>query len=184
LKSIFHLEFSYYFQAGSLFIKKIEGLSETANKGNFLDQHMLNEKSKHCFINEIVDTALFATHIPLSIFTNLLHQRVEKHSMLESTHEISQQLYIQMKSELDKFAIFPGDFSKYSLRCIRCGQPVTLADLIGGTLLHAPTVMLYHWNMIESHDKQNHREMMMMPPLFTSHDDYIQSLKSFQEGLN
>ncbi len=47
-----------------------EGLSETANKGKMFDQHMRNEKSKHCFIDEIVDIALFVTQIPLSIFTN------------------------------------------------------------------------------------------------------------------
>jgi hypothetical protein len=38
--------------------------------------------------------------------------------------------------------------------------------------------------MIESHEEKNHREMMMMPLLFTSYDNYIQSSKSFQEGLN
>jgi hypothetical protein len=38
--------------------------------------------------------------------------------------------------------------------------------------------------MIQSHDKQNHRELMMMPFLFTSYDSYLQSSKSFQEGLN
>jgi hypothetical protein len=58
-----------------------EGLSETANKGKIFDQHMLNEISKHRFIDEIVDIALFATQIPLSVFTNLLHQRFEKHSI-------------------------------------------------------------------------------------------------------
>jgi hypothetical protein len=58
-----------------------EGFSETGNKGKMFDQHLLNEKSKDHFINEIVDIALFATQIPLSIFTNLFHQRFEKHSM-------------------------------------------------------------------------------------------------------
>jgi hypothetical protein len=103
---------------------------------------MLNEISKHCFINEIVDIALFATQIPLSIFTNLLQQRFKKHSMLESTLEILQEFYIQMESEPDDFAVFPGGLSTYTLRCIRCGQPVTLAGSIGETLLHAPTAML------------------------------------------
>ncbi len=56
-----------------------EGLSEIANKGDFFDQHLLNEKNKDHFIDEIVDIALFATQIPLSIFTNLFHQRFEKH---------------------------------------------------------------------------------------------------------
>ncbi len=50
-----------------------EGLSETANKGVIFDQHLLNEKSKDHFIDEIVDIALFATQIPLSIFTNLFN---------------------------------------------------------------------------------------------------------------
>ncbi len=104
--------------------------------------------------------------------------------MLESTLEILKQFYIQMESDPDEFAIFPGDLSTYTLRCIRYGQPVTLAGLIGETLLHAPTAMLYHWNMIESYDKQNHREGMLMPLLFTSYDNYLQSSKSFQEGLN
>ncbi len=89
-----------------------------------------------------------------------------------------------MKTEPDDFHLFPGDLFIYTLSCIRCGQSVTLAGSIGEVLLHAPTAMLYHWNMIQSHDKQNHRESMMMPLLFISYDNYLQSSKSFQEGLN
>ncbi len=103
--------------------------------------------------------------------------------MLESNLEILQQFYIQMESEPDEFSIFPGDLSTYTLRCIRCGQPVTLAGSIGKTLLHAPTAMLYHWNMIQSHDEGNHRELMLMPLLFTFHDNYLRSSKSFQQAL-
>jgi hypothetical protein len=55
------------------------------------DQHVWNEKSKHHFIDEIVDIALDATQIPISIFTKLFHQRFEKHSMLESMLVILQQ---------------------------------------------------------------------------------------------
>ncbi len=80
-----------------------------------------------------------------------------------------------MESEPDEFAVFPGDLSTYTLRCIRCGHPVTLASSIGETLLHVPTAILYHWNIIESHEEQNHREMMLMPLLFTFYDKYIQS---------
>jgi hypothetical protein len=158
-----------------------EGLSETANKGKIFDQHKLNEKSKHQFIEDIGDVALFATQIPLSIFTNLFHQRFEKHSMLESMLEILQQVYIQMETEPHEFAIYPGDLFTYTLRCIRCGQPVTLAGSNRETLLHAPTATLYHWNMIESHYEHNHRYLMLMPLLFPFHDNYTQSSKSFQE---
>jgi hypothetical protein len=118
------------------------------------------------------------------ITTNTALLQFEKHSMLESTLEILQQFYIQMETKPDEFAIFPQDLSAYTLRCIRCGQPVTLVGLTGETLLHAPTAMLCHWNMIQSHEEQNHRELMLMPLLFISYDNYLQSLKSFQEGLN
>jgi hypothetical protein len=147
------------------------------------DQHVWNEKSKHCFINEIVDIALSAAQIVLSIFTNLFHQRFEMHSMLESTLEISQQFYIQMETEPHDFLLLPGEYSLNTLRCMRCGQCVTAVGLIGKTLLHAPTAMLYHWNMIQSYDKQNHRESMLMPLLSTSYDNYLGSSKSFQVCL-
>ncbi len=111
-----------------------EGLSETANKGKIFDQQMLYQKSKIQFINEIVVIALFATQIPLSIFTNLFLQRFEKHSMLESTLEILQQFYIQMETQSDEFHLFGGDLFTYTLRCKRCGQHVTLHGSIGHPL--------------------------------------------------
>ncbi len=89
-----------------------EGVSETANQGEMFD--MWNEKSKHCLIDEIVDISVFVTQIPLSIFTNLFHQRFEKHSMLESTLEILQQFYIQIVTEPEVFLLFPGDLSLYT----------------------------------------------------------------------
>jgi hypothetical protein len=103
---------------------------------------MLHQQSKHKFIEDMGDIALFPTQIPPSIFTNLFHQRFEKHSMLESTLEILQQFYIQMESESHEISVCPGDLSTYTLQCIRCGQPVTLAGSIGETLFHAPTAIL------------------------------------------
>jgi hypothetical protein len=150
-----------------------EGLSKTANKGNIFDQQILHQNSKHQFIEDIGDIALFATQIPLSIFTNLFHQRFEKHSMLESTLEILQQFYIQVETQSDEFHLFAGDLSTYTLRCKRCGQHVTLHGSIRETLFHAPTAMLYHWNMIEPHDEQIHRESMLMPLLFASYKNYV-----------
>ncbi len=127
---------------------------------------------------------MFATQIPLSIFTNLFKQRFEKHSMLESTLEILQQFYIQMETQSDEFHLFGGDLSTYTLRCKRCGQRVTLAGSIGETLFHAPTAMLYHWNMNKPHDEQIHRASMLMPLLFASYENYVRSSKSFKEGWN
>ncbi len=53
-----------------------------------------------------------------------------------------------MEIEPDDFHLFPGDSFLYTLRCMRCCKPVTVAGSIGETLFHAPTAMLYHWNMI------------------------------------
>jgi hypothetical protein len=159
-----------------------EGLSETANKGDIFDQQMLHQKSKDYFIAEIASIAFFATQILLSIFTNLFHQRFEKHSMLESTLEILQQSYIQVETQSDEFHLFGGDLSIYTLRCKRCGQHVTHHVSIGETLYHAPAAMSYHWNMIEPHDEQIHRESMLMPLLFASHENYVRSSNSFFEG--
>ena len=78
-----------------------------------------------------------------------------------------------METEPHEFAIYPGDLFTYTLRCIRCGQPVTLAGSIRKTLVHAPTAMLYHWNMIESHEEKIHRKLMLMPLFSTSYDNYI-----------
>jgi hypothetical protein len=133
----------------------------------------MHKKNKHQFIEDIGYIALFATHIPLSIFTDLFSQWFEKHSILESMLEILQQFCIQMESEPHEFSICPGDLSTYMLWCIRCGQPVTLAGSIGETLFHAPTAMLYHWNMIQSHGNKNDRKSMLMPLLFISYDNYL-----------
>jgi hypothetical protein len=98
--------------------KLFEGLSETANKSKIFDQHFLNEQSKDHFIDEIVDIVLFATQIPLSIFTNLFHQRFKKHPMLESMLEILQQFCIQVETQSDEFHLFAGDFphTHYSVK--------------------------------------------------------------------
>ncbi len=98
--------------------------------------------------------------------------------------EILQQFYIQMETQSDEFHLFGGDLSTYTLQCKRCGQRVTLAGSIGETLLHAPTAMLYHWNMIQHHDEQIHRESILMPLLFASYETYVRSSKSFQESWN
>ncbi len=106
-----------------------EGLLETANKDKELDQHVWNEKRKHHIINEMVGIALSETQIPLSIFTNLFHKRFQKHSMFNAWNITA--VYIQMETEPHDFLLFPGDFSLYTLSCMRCCKPVTVAGSIG-----------------------------------------------------
>ncbi len=76
-----------------------------------------------------------------------------------------------METEPHDFLLFPGDSSLYTLRCMKCCKPVTVAGSIGETLLHAPTAMLYHWNIVQFNNKQNHRELMLTPLLFTSYEN-------------
>jgi hypothetical protein len=106
------------------------------------------------------------------------------HSMLESMLEILQQFYIQVETQSEEFHFFVGDLSTYTLRCKRCGQRVTHHGSNGEILYHAPAAMLCHWNMIEPHDEHIHRELMLMPLLFASYENYVQSSNSFFEGWN
>jgi hypothetical protein len=121
---------------------------------------MLHQKSMIQFIHEIVDIALLTTQIPLSIFT----------PMLESTLEILQP---QMETQSKEFHLFGGGLSTYTLHCKRCGQCVTHHGSIEEILYHAPAAILYHWNMVEPHDEQIHRELMLMLLLFTSYENYV-----------
>jgi hypothetical protein len=74
----------------------------------------LNDKHKKDPLDEIAHIALFATQIPISIFTNLFKQRFEKHPMLKSMLEILQQFYIQIERESADFHLFAGDPSTYT----------------------------------------------------------------------
>jgi hypothetical protein len=104
-----------------------EGLPETANEDDEECHQHVWHKKKDSLVNQIVDIALSATQISLSIFTNLFHKRFQKHSILESMLEKLQQFYIQMETEPHDFLLFPGDSSLYTLRCIKCHKPVTVA---------------------------------------------------------
>jgi hypothetical protein len=89
-----------------------------------------------------------------------------------------------VETQSDEFHLFAGDLSTYTLRCKRCGQRVTLHGSIREILYYATAAMLCHWNMIEPHDEQIHRESMLMPLLFASYENYTQSSNSFFEGWN
>jgi hypothetical protein len=89
-----------------------------------------------------------------------------------------------METQSDDFHLFAGDLSTYTLRCKRCGQRFTLHGSIGEILNHAPAAMLYHWKIIEPHDEHIYRQSMLMPLLFASYDNYVQSSNSFFEACN
>jgi hypothetical protein len=70
-------------------------------------------EKKEIIIKRVREIAVSATTIPLSIFTNIFHQRFSKHVYLESTLEILQQFYIAMNSDNERYCVIPGDLCNY-----------------------------------------------------------------------
>jgi len=94
-----------------------KGLSETATTEKTFDEYFNTAEKKAQIFKRLLEIAVSATTIPLSIFTNLFHQRFSKHDFLESTLEILQQFYIKMHSDQKHYCIIPGDLCKYTLKC-------------------------------------------------------------------
>jgi hypothetical protein len=82
------------------------------------DQILPNPKTRDNVIEEVWEIARTATIIPFSIFTSMFHQCFLEHRFLESTLELLQQFYLQVKSIALDYKIFPGNQSKFSLNCL------------------------------------------------------------------
>jgi hypothetical protein len=126
--------------------------SELATRENTFDEYMKTTEKKKVILKSVLEIAVSATTIPLSIFTNLFHQRFSKHHYLESTLEIFQQFYIKMHSDHNYYCLLPGDLCKYTLKCVRCHASITTPGTIGETLYHAPYAILRHFEMIDHQD--------------------------------
>jgi len=96
-----------------------KGLSETATTEITFDDYLNTAEKKAQIFKRLLEIAVSATTIPLSIFTNVFHQRFSKHDFLESTLEILQQFYIKLHSDHKHYCIIPGDLCKYTLICVR-----------------------------------------------------------------
>ncbi len=126
-----------------------------------------------------------ATIVPFSVFSNLFHQRFNRHKFLESTLEILQQFYISTEKCDKQYRLFPGDQYKYSMKCMRCHQCVSSTTLgIGETLLSAPSAMLCHWNILRTHDAEWKVPSTSLLLLFTSTEFYEASKTSFENSLD
>jgi hypothetical protein len=86
------------------------------------DQSLPNPKTRDNVIEEVWEIARRATIIPFSIFTSMFHQCFVEHRYLESTLELLQQFYCQVKSIALDYKVFPGDQLKFSLNCLCCGK--------------------------------------------------------------
>jgi hypothetical protein len=165
-----------------------KGLSETATTEITFDDYLNIAGGKKAQIfKRLLEIAVSATTIPLSIFTNVFHQRFSKHAYLESTLEILQQFYIKMHSDHKHYCIIPGDLCKYTLKCGRCDTSITPPGTIGVTLYHAPVAILRHLEMIDHEDHPSNPpgvfDLSHVPVLFSGMDTFGSAQASFLETL-
>ena len=114
-----------------------------------------------------------------------MSQHFGKLKFLESTLELLQQFKLQMISSSDEFTIFPGDCSKFSLKCTRCGKCVTYPESIGLTLSMAPYAILSHLDIVHSDEDEIDASVQLetLPILFASYKNYEESFGCFSVSL-
>jgi hypothetical protein len=86
------------------------------------DQILPNPKTIDTVTEEVWEFASKATMIPFSIFTSMFHQCFTEHRFLDSTLELLRQFYLQVESIAHDYKVFPGDQSKFCLKCLPCGK--------------------------------------------------------------
>ena len=155
--------------------------SETATRENPFEEYVKTAEKKEFIIKRVREIAVSATTIPLSIFTNIFHQRFSKHVYLESTLEILQQFYIAMNSDNERYCVIPGDLCNYTLKCVRCHKSITSPGTIGATLYHAPIAILCHWDMIANNNPSGDFGITHVPLLCSGMDSFESAQASFQE---
>jgi hypothetical protein len=161
--------------------------SELATRENTFDEYMKTTEKKEVIMKSVLEIAVSATTIPLSIFTNLFHQRFSKHDYLESTLEMLQQFYIKMHSYHNYYCLLPGDLCKYTFKCVRCHASITTPGTIGETLYHAPSAIVRHLEMIDHQDHPINPtrafNLSQVPVLFSGMDTYVRGEASFLESV-
>jgi hypothetical protein len=114
------------------------------------DQILANPKIMKTVTEEVWKFASKATIIPFSIFRSMFHQHFMEHRFLESTLELLQQFYLQVKSIALDYKVFHGDQSNVSLSCLHCGQKITPTESIGKTLFMASMAICHHLKILSS----------------------------------
>jgi hypothetical protein len=115
----------------------------------------------------------------------MLHQCFKEHRFLESTLELLQQFYIQVKSIAHDYKVFPGDESTFSLKCFHCGKKVTPMEMLGKLLFMAPMTICHHLKMLSLISPVNDSPLFLknMPVLFTSIKNCSASKRSFDNAI-
>jgi hypothetical protein len=126
-----------------------------------------------------------ATVLPLSIFTNLFHQRFPKHQFLELTLELLHQFYIAIEECVDNYKMFPGNQYLLSIKCMRCHNCILSKNQgIAELLLNVPTAILQHFEFLDIHEDNLDVQPMALPLMYSSDKACIASTHSFKESLD
>ena len=149
------------------------------------DQILCNQKAMDTVAEEVWDCARKVSIIPFSIFMSMFHQCFMEHRFLESTLELLQQFYIQVESIAHDCKVFPGDQSKFSLKCLRCEKKITPTELLGRLLFMAPMAICHHLKILSSTPLVNHSPLIFknMPVLFTSMKKFSASKSLFDDAI-
>jgi hypothetical protein len=150
------------------------------------DQLISIEKTMDTVAEELWKCAWKASIILFSIFMSKFHQCFMEHRFLETTLELIQQFYIQVESIAHDYKVFPGDQSKFSLKCLLChGKIITPTKLIGKLLFMAPMAISHHLKMLSSIFPVNDSPLVLrnMPVLFTSMKNYSASKSLFDNAI-
>jgi hypothetical protein len=115
----------------------------------------------------------------------MFHQHFTEHRFLESTLELLQQFYIQVKSIAHDYKVFPGDQMKFSLKFFCCGKKITPTESLGKLLFMAPMAIRHHLKMLSSIPLVNESPLLLknMPVLFTSIKIYSASKSLFDNAI-
>jgi hypothetical protein len=150
------------------------------------DQILRNPKAMDTVAEEVWDCARKVSTIPFLIFMSMFHQRFTEHRFLESTLELLQQLYIQVESIAHDYKIFPGDQSKFSLKCLHCEKKIIPTELLGKLLFMAPMAISHHLKMLSSISPVNDSPLVLknMPVLFTSVKNHSASKSLFDDAID
>jgi hypothetical protein len=135
---------------------------------------------------ELWECARKVSIIPISIFMSMFHQHFTEYRFLESTLELLQQFYIQVESIAHDYKVFPGDQSKFSLKCLRHEKEITPTELLGKLLFMTPMAISHHLKMLSSISSVNDSPLVLrnMPVLFTSVKNYSASKSLFDDTIN
>jgi hypothetical protein len=116
---------------------------------------------------------------------SMFHQSFTEHRFLESTLELLQQFHIQVESFAHDYKVFPGDQSKFSLKCLCCGNKNTLTESLGKLIFMAPIAISHHLEMLSSISSVYDSPLVLknMPVLFTSIKKYSASKTLFDNAI-